>query len=214
MHMLSPLLTNKSKIVQAAARSTAAKLLISQTCDRKGGRVAQRLKRSSCLCCDLESEHRCFHEAQRVHVVAPTYNLPIFNRDNRDEAVFIELAGADRVALNFILEDDDAGSLGNVHHERVCAMQRHTLSVTRIQSHKGFTAHDLCWVARKSIPDPLDGTATARVVVVITVAKACEALPNDVKERIERGKLSSVERRRVAVALVVDGELTARWDAQ
>src|SRR5258707_13250389 len=62
--MLSPLLTNKSKIVQAAARSTAAKLLISQTCDRKGGRVAQRLKRSSCLCGDLESEHRCFHEAR------------------------------------------------------------------------------------------------------------------------------------------------------
>src|SRR5258707_5892473 len=62
--MLSPLLTNKSKIVQANARSTAAKLLISQTCDRKGGRVAKSLKRSSCLCCDLESEHRCFHEAR------------------------------------------------------------------------------------------------------------------------------------------------------
>src|SRR5260370_38242094 len=62
--MLSPLSTNKSKIVQADPRSTAAKLLISQTCDRKGGRVAQRLKRSSCLCCDLESEHRCFHEAR------------------------------------------------------------------------------------------------------------------------------------------------------
>ena len=55
---------NKSKMGQADARSTAAKLLISQTCDRKGGRVAQRLKRSSCLCCDLESEHRCFHEAR------------------------------------------------------------------------------------------------------------------------------------------------------
>src|SRR5258708_15996506 len=62
--MLSPLLTNKSKIVQADPRSTAAKLLISQTCDRKGGRVAKGLKRSSCLCCDLESEHRCFHEAR------------------------------------------------------------------------------------------------------------------------------------------------------
>src|SRR5712672_735616 len=62
--MLFPLLTNKSKIVQADARSTAAKLLISQTCDRKGGRVAKSLKRSSCLCCDLESEHRCFHEAR------------------------------------------------------------------------------------------------------------------------------------------------------
>src|SRR6202790_4394528 len=62
--MLSPLLTNKSKTVQAVARSTAAKLLISHTCDRKGGRVAQRLKRSSCLCCNLESEHRCFHEAR------------------------------------------------------------------------------------------------------------------------------------------------------
>ena len=36
-------------------------------------------------------------------------------RDNRDEAVFVELAGADCVAPNFILEDDDAGSLGNVH---------------------------------------------------------------------------------------------------
>src|SRR3981081_3886483 len=188
--MLSPLLTNKSKIVQTDARSTAAKLLISQTCDRKGGRVAQRLKRSSCLCCDLESEHRCFHEAQRVHVVAPTYNLPIFNRDNRDEAVFIELAGADRVALNFILEDDDAGSLGNVHHERVCAMQRHTLSVTRIQSHEGFTAHALCWPARKSIPKLEHRIGSDRVEVVITVDKACQALPNDVKERIERGKRS------------------------
>src|SRR5882672_8814506 len=62
--MLSPLLTNKSKIVQANACSTAAKLLISQTCDRKGGRVAQSVKRSSCLCCHLESEHRCFHEAR------------------------------------------------------------------------------------------------------------------------------------------------------
>src|SRR5712672_3678395 len=62
--MLSPLLTNKSKIVQTDARSTAVKLLISQTCDRKGGRVAQRLKRSSCLCCDLESEHHRFHEAR------------------------------------------------------------------------------------------------------------------------------------------------------
>src|SRR5882672_4111957 len=63
------------------------------------------------------------HRRQRVHVVAPTHNLPIFNRDNRDEAVFVKLAGANCVALNFILEDDDAGSLGNVHHERVCAMR-------------------------------------------------------------------------------------------
>src|SRR5882757_11310777 len=62
--MLSPLLTNKSKIVQADAHSTAAKLLISQTCDRKGGCVAQSLKRSSRLCCHLESEHRRFHEAR------------------------------------------------------------------------------------------------------------------------------------------------------
>src|SRR5258708_30668618 len=62
--MLSPLLTNKSKIVQADARSTAAKLPISQACDRKGGRVAKSLKRSSCLCCHLESEHRRFHEAR------------------------------------------------------------------------------------------------------------------------------------------------------
>jgi hypothetical protein len=44
--------------------------------------------------------------------VAPTHNLPILNRDNRDEAVFVELAGADCIALNFILEDDDTGSLG------------------------------------------------------------------------------------------------------
>src|SRR6476659_1447710 len=62
--MLSPLLTNQSRIVQADSRGTAAKLLISQTCGRKGGRVAQRLKRSSCLCGDLESEHRSFHEAR------------------------------------------------------------------------------------------------------------------------------------------------------
>src|SRR5712671_5156807 len=62
--MLSPLLTNKSKTVQTDARSTAAKILISQTCDRKGGRVAHRFKISSCLFCDLESEHRCFHEAR------------------------------------------------------------------------------------------------------------------------------------------------------
>ena len=62
--MLSPLLTNESRIVQADAHGAAAKLQISQTCDRKGGRVAQRLKRSSCLCGDLESEHHCFHEAR------------------------------------------------------------------------------------------------------------------------------------------------------
>src|ERR1700682_4765230 len=133
---------------------------------------------------------KCGHRRQRVHVVAPTYNLPIFNRDNRDEAVFVELAGADCVALNFILEDDDAGSLGNVHHERVCTMQRHTLSVTRIQSHKGFTAHDLCWVARKSIPKLEHRIGSDRVEVVITVDKGCQALPNDVKERIEGGKRS------------------------
>src|SRR6267142_1909854 len=73
--MLSPLLTNKSKIVQADARSTAAKLLISQTCDRKGGRVAQRLKRSSCLCCDLESEHRRFHEARGTLAIVKRFQI-------------------------------------------------------------------------------------------------------------------------------------------
>src|SRR5712692_4587053 len=78
----------------------------------------------------------------------------------------------------------------NVHHERVCAMQRHTLSVTRIQSHEGFTAHELCWPARKSIPKLEHRIGSDRVEVVITVDKACQALPNDVKERIERGKRS------------------------
>jgi hypothetical protein len=52
-------------------------------------------------------------------------------------------------------------------------MQRHTLSVTRIQSHKGFTAHDLCWVARKSIPKLEHRIGSDRVEVVITVDKAC-----------------------------------------
>src|SRR5713101_4603284 len=78
----------------------------------------------------------------------------------------------------------------NVHHERVCAMQRHTLSVTRIQSHEGFTAHELCWPARKSIPKLEHRIGSDRVEVVITVNKACQALPDDVKERIERGKRS------------------------
>ena len=69
-------------------------------------------------------------------------------------------------------------------------MQRHTLSVTRIQSHEGFTAHELCWPARKSIPKLEHRIGSDRVEVVITVDKACQALPNDVKERIERGKRS------------------------
>src|SRR5229473_7720725 len=78
----------------------------------------------------------------------------------------------------------------NVHHERVCAMQRHTLSVTRMQSHEGFTAHELYWPARKSIPKLEHRIGSDRVEVVIAVDKACQALPNDVKERIERGKRS------------------------
>src|SRR6202041_2128546 len=63
MHIFSPFLTNKSKIVQANTCSTAARLPMLQACDRKGGRVAQRLKRSSGFCRDLQSEHGCFHEA-------------------------------------------------------------------------------------------------------------------------------------------------------
>src|SRR6202158_2477195 len=69
-------------------------------------------------------------------------------------------------------------------------MQRHTLSVTRIQSHEGFTAHELCWIARKAIPKLEHRIGSDRVEVVITVDKVCQALPNDVKERIERGKRS------------------------
>src|SRR5258707_6475401 len=69
-------------------------------------------------------------------------------------------------------------------------MQRHTLSVTRIQSHEGFTPHELCWPARKSIPKLEHRIGSDRIEVVITVDKACQALPNDVKERIERGKRS------------------------
>src|SRR3982074_2361634 len=63
MHTISPLLTKRSRTVQADARA-AGRLPISQACDRKGGRVAKSLKRSSCLRRDLESEHRCFHEAR------------------------------------------------------------------------------------------------------------------------------------------------------
>src|ERR1700704_4029520 len=70
------------------------------------------------------------------------------------------------------------------------APQYHTLSVTCIQSHEGFTAHELCWPARKSIPKLEHRIGRDRVEVVITVEKACQALPNDVKERIERGKRS------------------------
>src|ERR1700704_570302 len=68
------------------------------------------------------------------------------------------------------------------------APQYHTLSVTRIQSHKGLTAHEFCWPARKSIPKLEHRIGSDRVEVVITLDKACQALPNDVKERIERGK--------------------------
>src|ERR1700722_7640145 len=51
------------ELFQADAR-TAGRLPVSQACARKGGRVAKSLKRSSCLCRDLESEHRRFHEAR------------------------------------------------------------------------------------------------------------------------------------------------------
>src|SRR4051794_29861598 len=54
-------------------------------------------------------------------------------------------------------------------------MQRHTLSVTRIQSHEGFTAHELCWPARKSIPKLEHRIGSDHVEVVITVDKACQA---------------------------------------
>ena len=63
------------------------------------------------------------------------------------------------------------------------------LSVTRIHSHEGFTARELCWPAGKSIPK-LEHRIGSDRVEVITVDKACQALPNDVKERIERGKRS------------------------
>src|ERR1700678_1090695 len=79
---------------------------------------------------------------------------------------------------------------GVCHHERIRAMQRHTLSVTRIQSHEGFTAHELCGPARKSISKLEHRIGSDHVEVVITVDKACQALPDDVKERIERGKRS------------------------
>jgi hypothetical protein len=69
-------------------------------------------------------------------------------------------------------------------------MQRHTLSITRIQSHEGFTARDLCWIARKSISKFEHRIGSDRVEVVITVDKTCQPLHNDVKERIERGKRS------------------------
>src|SRR5258708_32689053 len=69
-------------------------------------------------------------------------------------------------------------------------MQRHTLSVTHIQSHEGFKAPELCSSAGKSIPKLEHRIGSDRVEVVITVDKACQALPNDVKERIERGKRS------------------------
>ena len=99
----------------------------------------------------------------RIQSVQPT-NLPIFNRDNRYEAVFESLPEIGREfgkcsprarlrhATPYSLRSPHTERLGNVHHERACAMQRHTLSVARIQSHEGFTAHDLCWIARKSIP--------------------------------------------------------------
>ena len=69
-------------------------------------------------------------------------------------------------------------------------MQRHTLSVTRRHSHEGFTARELCWPARKSIPKLQHCIGNDRVEVAITVDKACQALPDDVKERIECGKRS------------------------
>src|SRR5205823_6515050 len=56
--------------------------------------------------------------------------------------------------------------------------------------HEGFTAHELCWPARKSISKLEHRIGSDRIEVVITVDKACQALPNDVKERIERGKRS------------------------
>jgi hypothetical protein len=58
------------------------------------------------------------------------------------------------------------------------------------RGHEGFTAHDLCWIAGKSVPKLEDHIGSDRVEVVITVDKVCQAPPNDVKERIERGKRS------------------------
>src|SRR5258708_22191552 len=83
-------------------------------------------------------------------------------------------------------------------------------SVTRIQSHKGFTAHDLCWVARKSIPKLEHRIGSDRVEVVITVDKACQALPNDVKERIESGKRSIGRVTHLSTPVFGTPSLTAR----
>jgi hypothetical protein len=44
-------------------------------------------------------------------MVAPTHNLSTFNRDNRYKPVFVDLTGADGVAVNLVFKDDDAGSL-------------------------------------------------------------------------------------------------------
>src|ERR1700722_9041214 len=111
------------------------------------------------------------HRGQRIHVVAPTHDLPIYDRDNRYETVFVELAGTDRVALNLIFEHDDAGSLGKVHYKRACAMQRDILPVSCVKSHERFTPHDFCWVVREPIAKLEHRMGSDRVEIVITVDK-------------------------------------------
>ena len=109
-------------------------------------------------------------------------HLIVLDGDDRDEAVVVQPACLDRLAVHLVLQDGYRGFRIPVDAEVVSGAHPHVVVVAAVQFDDCLSTFDVPGVAGHSDDVVEDHVITQEVEVVLSVGQAFESFPDDPEE--------------------------------
>src|SRR5580704_16079377 len=120
--------------------------------------------------------------SERVHVVPPVHDLPVLDRDDRDEPVIVRRTRRHDLAVHRVLEDDDAPVLRAVHDEPVGRFEPDVVSVAGERTHQAGATSNHHRPTREVVYLPLTNggctTSTSRADITARCRALSSGLPS------------------------------------
>ena len=90
--------------------------------------------------CGFSLSAKRSHGGQGVHIVPPSHDLAVLDRNDRDEAVVVGGTVPDYFAVYLVFDNHDTGILRSVRNERIRAMQDDVVAIAQIERYERLTA--------------------------------------------------------------------------
>jgi hypothetical protein len=127
---------------------------------------------------------QCRPGRQRVHVVSPTYDLSILDRDDRNEPVVIARPVGEDASVYFVFKDDHATIPSPVNNKCIGGVKLDRFAVSREAGHQIGSSSDRRGPTRKVIAGFEDYVIGERVEIVFAINQPVQASEDDLEERI------------------------------